>query len=170
MIFKIYQQIKSLSPNSPYSASKASADLLVRAYYKSFDLPINITCSSNNYGPYQFPEKIIPLIIHNSLNDKPLPVYGKCKNIRDWIHVKDNWEAILQVLKNGEIGEIYNIGGDSEINNIDLINKILKTLKKPETLMTFVKDRPGYDLRYAMNHKKITNTLNGEPKIILIKV
>ncbi len=160
-----FTEITSLSPNSPYSASKASADLLVRAYYKTFDLPINITRSSNNYGPYQFPEKLIPLMIHNALNDKPLPVYGEGINIRDWIHVKDNCEAILQVLNYGKIGEIYNIGGDSELQNIDLVKKILKILDKPDSLITFVKDRPGHDLRYAINHEKITNTLNWEPKI-----
>jgi dTDP-glucose 4,6-dehydratase len=154
-----------LAPNSPYSASKASADLLVRAYYKTFDLPINITRTSNNYGPYQFPEKLIPLMIHNALHDKPLPVYGEGKNIRDWIHVNDNCEAILQVIKKGKIGEIYNIGGDSEIQNIDLVKRLLKILNKPETLITFVKDRPGHDLRYAMNHEKITKTLNWKPKI-----
>ena len=160
-----FTETTSLSPNSPYSASKASADLLVKAYYKTFDLPINITRSSNNYGPYQFPEKLIPLMIHNALNDKPLPVYGEGINIRDWIHVKDNCEAILQVLNNGKIGEIYNIGGDSELKNIDLVKKILKILDKPDSLITFVKDRPGHDLRYAMNHEKITKTLKWEPKI-----
>ena len=160
-----FTETTSLTPNSPYSASKASADLLVRAYYKTFDLPINITRSSNNYGPYQFPEKLIPLMIHNALNDKPLPVYGEGINIRDWIHVKDNCEAILQVLNNGKISEIYNIGGDSELKNIDLVKKILKILDKPDSLIIFVKDRPGHDLRYAINHKKITNTLNWEPKI-----
>jgi len=160
-----FVETTALAPNSPYSASKASADLLVRAYYKTFDVPIIITRCSNNYGPYQFPEKLIPLMIHNALNNKPLPVYGEGINIRDWIHVADHCEAILEVLKLGKIGEIYNIGGDSEIRNIDLIKKLLKILDKPESLITFIEDRPGHDLRYAMNHEKITKMLNWEPKI-----
>jgi len=156
-----------LAPNSPYSASKASADLLVRAYYKTYNLPINITRCSNNYGPYQFPEKLIPLMINNALKDKDLPIYGKGINIRDWIHVKDHCVAILKVLLEGKIGEIYNVGGDSELANIDLIKKLLKILNKPESLITFVKDRPGHDLRYAINHEKITKELNWKPKIKL---
>lgn len=156
-----------LSPNSPYSASKASADLLVRAYYKSFNLPVNITRCSNNYGPYQFPEKLIPLMINNALNNKKLPVYGKGINVRDWIHVKDHCKAILMVLLEGEIGEIYNIGGDSEVANIDLVKDLLKILDKPESLITFVTDRPGHDLRYAINHDKITKDLSWKPKIKL---
>jgi len=156
-----------LAPNSPYSASKASADLLVRAYYKSFNLPVNITRCSNNYGPYQFPEKLIPLMINNALNNKKLPVYGKGINVRDWIHVKDHCKAILMVLLEGEIGEIYNIGGDSEVANIDLVKDLLKILDKPESLITFVTDRPGHDLRYAINHDKITKDLSWKPKIKL---
>ena len=154
-----------LAPNSPYSASKASADLLVNAYYKTFGLPINITRCSNNYGPYQFPEKVIPLMINNALNNKELPVYGKGINIRDWIYVLDHCKAILKVLLNGRIGEIYNIGGASEMANIDLVKKILNKLDKPESLITFVKDRPGHDLRYAINHNKITKELNWKPEI-----
>ncbi len=153
-----------LTPNSPYSASKASADLLVRAYNHTFDLPVNITRCSNNYGPFQFPEKLIPLMIHNAQNNKSLPIYGQGINIRDWIYVIDHCEAILKVLIDGKIGEIYNIGGDSEVKNIDLIKKILKILKKPESLITYVKDRPGHDLRYAMNHQKITKELGWVPK------
>ncbi len=160
-----FVETSTLSPNNPYSASKASADLLVRAYHKTFDLPINITRCSNNYGPYQFPEKLIPLMIHNALNNRQLPVYGEGLNIRDWIHVNDHCEAILQVLKSGKIGEVYNIGGDSEIRNIDLIKKLLNILDKPESLITFIKDRPGHDLRYAINHEKITKMLNWKPKI-----
>ncbi len=154
-----------LAPNSPYSASKASADLLVNAYYKTFGLPVNITRCSNNYGLYQFPEKFIPLMITNALNNKKLPVYGKGINIRDWIYVEDHCKAILEVLLNGRIGETYNIGGDSEIANIDLVKIILKHLNKPESLITFVKDRPGHDLRYAINHDKITRELNWKPNI-----
>jgi len=160
-----FTETTPLSPNSPYSASKASADLLVRAYYKTFHLPINITRCSNNYGPYQFPEKLIPLMINNALNDKDLPVYGKGLNVRDWIHVKDHCKAIFKVLLDGKLGKIYNIGGDSEMANIDLVKKLLKILDKPESLITFVKDRPGHDLRYAIDHQKITDNLNWKPKI-----
>ncbi|MEE9379284.1 MAG: dTDP-glucose 4,6-dehydratase [Candidatus Lokiarchaeia archaeon] len=159
-----FTEYTSLSPNSPYSASKASADLLVIAYYKTFALPINITRCSNNYGPYQFPEKVIPLMINNALNNKELPIYGKGINIRDWIYVLDHCKAILKVLLNGRIGEIYNIGGNFEIANIDLVKKILNRLDKPESLITFVRDRPGHDLRYAINHNKITKELNWKPE------
>ena len=162
-----FTETTPLSPNSPYSASKASADLLVRSYNKTFDLPINITRCSNNYGPYQFPEKLIPLMINNALNDKELPIYGKGLNVRDWIHVKDHCKAIVKVLLGGKAGEIYNIGGDSEIANLDLIKRLLKILNKPESLITFVKDRPGHDLRYAIDHQKISNTLNWKPEIDL---
>ncbi len=155
----------SLTPNSPYSASKASADLLVSAYHKTFGLPINITRCSNNYGSYQFPEKLIPLMINNALNNKELPIYGEGINIRDWIFVTDHCAAILKILLNGRIGETYNIGGDSEIANIDLVKRILRQLDKPESLITFVKDRPGHDLRYAINHNKITRELNWKPEI-----
>jgi len=160
-----FSESTRLSPNSPYSASKASADLLVNSYYKTYDLPVNITRCSNNYGPYQFPEKLIPLMINNALNDKELPIYGKGLNIRDWVHVEDHCSAILKVLLEGAIGEIYNIGGDSEVSNIDLVKQLLKILKKPEHLIKFVKDRPGHDLRYAVNHIKITEELNWRPKI-----
>ena len=160
-----FSEFTRLSPNSPYSASKASADLLVNSYYKTFDLPVNITRCSNNYGPYQFPEKLIPLMVNNALNDKELPIYGKGLNVRDWIHVEDHCSAILKVLLEGKIGEIYNIGGDSEFSNIDLVKRILKILEKPRNLIKFVKDRPGHDLRYAINHTKITEELNWRPKI-----
>lgn len=162
-----FDENHQLAPNSPYSASKASADLLVRAYYKSFNLPVNITRCSNNYGPYQFPEKLIPLMINNALSNKKLPVYGKGINVRDWIHVKDHCKAILMVLLEGKIGEIYNVGGDSEVANIDLVKDLLKILDKPESLITFVTDRPGHDLRYAINHDKITKDLNWRPEIKL---
>ena len=160
-----FTEQSSLTPNSPYSASKASADLLVNAYYNTFGLPINITRCSNNYGYYQFPEKLIPLMINNALNNKELPVYGKGINVRDWIHVTDHCAAILKILVDGKIGEIYNIGGDCEIANIDLVKKLLKQLDKPESLITFVKDRPGHDLRYAINHEKITRELSWKPEI-----
>ena len=160
-----FTERSQLSPNSPYSASKASADLIVKAYYKTFNLPINITRCSNNYGSYQFPEKLIPLMINNALNDKNLPVYGKGVNIRDWIHVIDHCSAVLKVLLNGKNGEVYNIGGDSEISNINLIKKLLTILNKPESLITFVRDRPGHDLRYAINHEKMTKELKWTPKI-----
>ncbi|MFX1277499.1 MAG: dTDP-glucose 4,6-dehydratase [Promethearchaeota archaeon] len=160
-----FTETNPLFPNSPYSASKASADLLVHSYHKTYNIPIVITRCSNNYGPYQFPEKLIPLMINNALNDKELPVYGKGINIRDWIHVEDHCSAILKILLEGRIGNVYNIGGDSEKSNINLIKLLLKILNKPETLIAFVKDRPGHDLRYAINHQKITNELNWKPKI-----
>ena len=153
-----------VSPNSPYAASKASADLLLNSYYKTYNFPVVISRCSNNYGPYQFPEKVIPLMINNALNNKELPVYGEGINVRDWIHVTDHCKAILKVLLEGKIGEIYNIGGDSELANIDLVKKILKQLDKSESLITFIKDRPGHDLRYAINHEKITKELNWKPK------
>ena len=156
-----------LSPNSPYSASKASADLLVFSYHKTFNLNINITRCSNNYGPYQFPEKLIPLMINNAINNKELPVYGEGINIRDWIYVLDHCTAILEVLLKGKSGEVYNIGGNSETRNIDLVKELLKRLDKPESLITFVKDRPGHDLRYAINHEKITKELGWKPTIKL---
>ena len=162
-----FTELTRLSPNSPYSASKASADLLVNSYYKTFDLPVNITRCSNNYGPYQFPEKLIPLMINNAMNDEDLPIYGEGINIRDWIYVDDHCEAVLKVLLEGKIGEVYNIGGDSEIANLDLVIKLLQILEKPESLIKFVKDRPGHDLRYAINHEKITKELNWQPKINL---
>jgi len=156
-----------LFPNSPYSASKASADLLVRAYFKTYNLPINITRCSNNYGPYQFPEKLIPLMIYNALKDEKLPIYGEGRNVRDWIYVHDHCIAILKVLLDGRIGEIYNIGGDSEINNISIVKKLLQIIDKPESLISFVKDRPGHDLRYAIDHTKITDELNWKPLVKL---
>ncbi len=160
-----FKETSRLTPNSPYSASKASADLLIRSYYKTFGLPVNITRCSNNYGPYQFPEKLIPLMINNALNGKNLPVYGDGTNVRDWIHVKDHCSAILKVLLKGKAGETYNIGGDSELNNLELVKQILKVVDKPESLITFVKDRPGHDLRYAINHDKISRELNWKPEI-----
>lgn len=152
-----------LLPNSPYSASKASADLLVRAYGQTFGLPVNITRCSNNYGPYQFPEKLIPLMVHNALLDKPLPVYGDGMQVRDWLHVEDHCAAITAVLERGLVGEVYNIGGSSERTNLELIRLILRELEKSEDLITYVQDRPGHDRRYAIDHTKITETLSWSP-------
>lgn len=153
-----------LAPNSPYSASKAGADLIVRAYHETFNLPINITRCSNNYGPYQFPEKLIPLMINNALNNKKLPVYGDGKNVRDWLHVHDHCTAIDLVLHKGKIGEVYNIGGNNEKENIDIIKLILKDLKKSEDLIEYVEDRLGHDRRYAIDSTKIQEELGWKPK------
>ncbi len=153
-----------LAANSPYSASKAGADLLVRAYHETFDLPINITRCSNNYGPYHFPEKLIPLMIINALNDKELPIYGDGLNIRDWLHVEDHCQAIDLVLHKGRNGEVYNVGGNNERTNIDIVKTILKQLNKPESLMKFVKDRPGHDRRYAIDASKLRTELGWSPK------
>ena len=153
-----------LAANSPYSASKAGADLLVRAYHETFNLPVNITRCSNNYGPFHFPEKLIPLMIINALNDKELPIYGDGLNIRDWLHVEDHCQAIDLVLHKGRNGEVYNVGGNNERTNIDIVKTILKHLNKPESLMKFVKDRPGHDRRYAIDATKLRNELGWSPK------
>lgn len=144
-----------LSPNSPYAASKASADLLVRSYYATYKFPVLITRSSNNFGPYQYPEKLIPLFVTNAIDNLPLPVYGDGMNVRDWLYVTDNCEAIDAVLQSGEIGGIYNIGGGNEKTNLEITNRILKRLGKPEKLIMFVKDRPGHDRRYSIGCSKI---------------
>jgi dTDP-glucose 4,6-dehydratase len=146
-----------ISPNSPYSASKASADLLVKAYYETYELPINITRCSNNYGRYQHPEKLIPKIITNALRDIEIPVYGDGLNIRDWIHVEDHCEAIDLILHMGKFGEVYNIGSYNEMTNIDIVKAILKYLDKPESLIKYVEDRKGHDKRYAIEAQKIIN-------------
>ncbi len=153
-----------LQPNSPYSASKAAADLLVRAYHHTFGMFTLITRCSNNYGPYQFPEKLIPLMINNALADKQLPVYGDGKNIRDWIYVEDHCRGILATLERGKAGEVYNFGGNAEVANLALVKLLLATLSKSERLITFVKDRPGHDLRYAMNFAKAQAELNWQPR------
>lgn len=152
-----------LMPNSPYSASKANADLLVRAYNQTFGTPVNITRCSNNYGPYQFPEKLIPLMINNCLKEKELPIYGDGRQVRDWLHVSDHCTAIDAVLHKGKDGEIYNIGGNNEKNNLDIVKLIINTLGKSEGLIKHVKDRPGHDRRYAMDNTKITTELGWEP-------
>ena len=159
----MFSETTPLAPNNPYSASKASADFMVQAYYKTYGLPVNITRCCNNYGPYQFPEKLIPLMIHNAQNNIKLPVYGDGMQVRDWLHVKDHCAAIAAVLKKGRVGEIYNIGGNQEKTNLDTVRLILSELNKPEDLITFVKDRPGHDRRYAIDHTKITTELGWGP-------
>lgn len=160
----LFMETTPLSPNSPYSASKAGSDLLVRAYHETFGLPVNITRCSNNYGPYQFPEKLIPLMIANALNDKSLPVYGDGLNIRDWLYVEDHCSAIDLVLHKGVNGEVYNVGGNNERTNIQIVQTILKELGKPESLIQYVKDRPGHDRRYGIDATKIRTELGWTPK------
>lgn len=150
--------------SSPYSASKASADLLVLAYHRTFGLPVTVSRCSNNYGPYHFPEKLIPLVIKKALADEPIPVYGKGANVRDWLHVYDHCTAIDLIVRKGRDGEIYNIGGHNERTNLEVVKRILKELEKPESLITFVKDRAGHDLRYAMDPTKIMTELGWRPK------
>ena len=153
-----------LHTSSPYSASKASADLLVMAYYRTYKLPVTISRCSNNYGPYQFPEKLIPLIIKKANNNEKLPIYGKGENVRDWLHVLDHCSAIDLIIRNGKVGEVYNIGGHNERTNLEVVKTILKVLGKPESLITFVTDRPGHDQRYAIDPQKITTELGWKPK------
>ena len=153
-----------LLPNSPYSASKASADMIVRAYHETFCMPVNITRCSNNYGPYQFPEKLIPLMINNCLKEKDLPVYGDGMQVRDWLHVSDHCSAIDIVLHKGVDGEVYNIGGNNEKANIEIVKLIIMALGKSESLIKYVKDRPGHDRRYAIDNSKITTQLGWKPE------
>ena len=150
--------------SSPYSSSKAGADLLVMAYYRTYGLPVTISRCSNNYGPYHFPEKLIPLMIANALNDKPLPVYGKGENVRDWLYVLDHCKAIDLIIHKGRIGEVYNVGGHNEMANIDIVKLICKKLGKPESLITFVADRKGHDMRYAIDPTKIHSELGWLPE------
>lgn len=150
----LFKEDNPIKTSSPYSASKASADLLVLAYARTFGLPITISRCSNNYGPYQFPEKLIPVVISKALNNEPIPVYGKGENVRDWIHVHDHNVGVDLILKKGIDGEIYNLGGHSERTNLEVVKTILKQLGKPESLITFVTDRPGHDLRYAIDSTK----------------
>ena len=152
-----------LHTSSPYSASKASADLLVFAYHRTFGLPITISRCSNNYGPYHFPEKLIPLMISRALNDEQLPVYGNGENVRDWLHVYDHCAAIDLILHKGKVGEVYNVGGHNERTNLEVVKTILKALNKPESLITYVKDRPGHDLRYAIDPQKLETELGWKP-------
>lgn len=150
--------------SSPYSSSKAGADLLVQAYYRTYGLPITISRCSNNYGPYHFPEKLIPLMIANCLNDKPLPVYGEGLNVRDWLYVEDHCKAIDLIVHKGRIGEVYNVGGHNEMRNIDIVKLVIHELGKSEDLITYVTDRKGHDLRYAIDPTKIHNELGWLPE------
>ena len=154
-----------VTASSPYSASKASADLLAMAYHRTYGLPVTISRCSNNYGPYQFPEKLIPLMISRALNDETLPVYGTGENVRDWLYVEDHCRAIDMILENGITGEVYNIGGHNERSNLDVVKTILRYLDKPESLITFVGDRKGHDLRYAIDPEKIHNKLGWLPSV-----
>ncbi|MCD4779580.1 MAG: dTDP-glucose 4,6-dehydratase [Candidatus Omnitrophica bacterium] len=160
-----FTETTPLAPNSPYSASKAGSDLIVRAYFETYGFPTIITRCSNNYGPYQFPEKLIPLMITNAFDDLHLPVYGDGMNVRDWLFVEDHCRAIMTVLEKGKDGETYNIGGNNEWHNIDIVKLILKILNKPLTLIQYVTDRPGHDRRYAIDAAKIKHELGWEPTI-----
>lgn len=160
----LFTEATPLHTSSPYSASKASADLLVHAYYRTYSLPVTISRCSNNYGPYQFPEKLIPLMIANAWNDKPLPVYGTGENVRDWLYVEDHCRAIDLIIQKGEVGEIYNVGGHNEMRNIDIVRLICQKLGKPESLITFITDRKGHDLRYAISPDKICQNLGWFPE------
>jgi dTDP-glucose 4,6-dehydratase len=156
-----------LRPSSPYSASKAGADLLVLSYVRTYKFPALITRSSNNYGPYQFPEKFLPLMITNAINDKQLPIYGDGKQQRDWLHVEDNCRGILDVLQKGKIGEVYNIGGLHIEENLTMARRLLRLVGKPEALLSYVQDRPGHDRRYALDCAKIKTELGWSPQISL---
>ena len=159
-----FTETTPLHTSSPYSASKASADLLVLAYHRTYGLPVTISRCSNNYGPYHFPEKLIPLMIINALHDKPLPVYGDGANVRDWLYVEDHCSAIDLIIRHGREGEVYNVGGHNEKSNLDVVKIILKALGKSEDLITFVKDRPGHDRRYAIDPTKIHSELGWLPQ------
>jgi dTDP-glucose 4,6-dehydratase len=159
----LFTEETPIHTSSPYSASKASSDLLVQAYHRTFKLPVTISRCSNNYGPYQFPEKLIPLMIANALNDKPLPVYSKGENVRDWLYVRDHCVAIDLIVRKGKVGEVYNIGGHNERTNLEVVKTIIRELGKSEELITFVTDRPGHDRRYAIDPTKISSELGWEP-------
>lgn len=160
----LFTESTPITASSPYSASKASADLLALAYCRTFALPVTISRCSNNYGPYQFPEKLIPLMIANALSDKPLPVYGKGENVRDWLYVDDHCKAIDLIIRKGTVGEVYNIGGHNEMRNIDIVKLICKALDKPESLIAYVADRKGHDRRYAIDPTKIHGALGWLPE------
>ncbi|SHN11381.1 dTDP-glucose 4,6-dehydratase [Halanaerobium congolense] len=162
----MFTEETSITTSSPYSASKASADLLVEAYHRTFGLPVTVSRCSNNYGPYQFPEKLIPLMISKALAEEELPVYGKGENVRDWLYVEDHCRAIDLILHEGQEGEVYNVGGHNERSNLEVVKTILDELDKPESLITFVEDRAGHDLRYAIDPTKISNELGWEPTIL----
>lgn len=161
-----FTETTPLAPNSPYSASKASADLLCRAYHHTFGVDVVITRCSNNYGPFQFPEKLIPLMIANAMDDRELPVYGDGRNVRDWLHVRDHCRAIDVVMRRGRSGEVYNVGGNSERENIEVVKALLDHLGKPHDLITYVTDRPGHDRRYAIDATKIREELGWEPRVV----
>ena len=160
----LFTEETPIHTSSPYSASKAAADLLVLAYFRTYGLPVTLSRCSNNYGPYQYPEKIVPLMILNCLHDKPLPVYGEGLNVRDWLYVEDHCKAIDLIIRFGKPGEVYNIGGHNEMRNIDVVRLICQTLHKPETLITYVTDRKGHDLRYAIDPTKISRELDWLPE------
>jgi dTDP-glucose 4,6-dehydratase len=154
-----------LNPSSPYSASKAGSDLLARSYYVTYRMPVSITRASNNYGPHQFPEKLIPLMIANALEERPLPVYGDGMQIRDWLYVDDHCRGLLAVLRKGRAGEIYNIGGNRSLPNLEVVHKLLAATGKPESLIQYVQDRPGHDRRYALSSEKLTRETGWEPRV-----
>lgn len=160
----LFTEQTPIAPSSPYSASKASSDLLALAYAHTFQLPVVVTRCSNNYGPYQFPEKLIPLMIANALRDRPLPVYGDGMNVRDWIHVEDHCRGLLAALEQGKPGEVYNLGASSERHNIHIVKQVLRLLQKPESLIQYVKDRPGHDRRYAIDSSKAQRELGWAPR------
>jgi dTDP-glucose 4,6-dehydratase len=160
----LFTEVTTLDPSSPYSASKASSDLLALAYARTFKLPVVVSRCSNNYGPYQFPEKLIPLMIANGIRDLPLPVYGDGMNVRDWIHVEDHARGLLAAFENGEDGHIYNFGASSERHNLDIVRQVLQLLRKPESLIRYVKDRPGHDRRYAIDASKAMSFLGWHPR------
>lgn len=160
----LFTEETPLCASSPYSASKASADLLVMSYHKTFGLPVSVSRCSNNYGPYQFPEKLIPLIIMRAMSNEQIPIYGKGENVRDWIFAKDHCNAIDKIIRSGRAGEIYNIGANNERSNLEIVSTVLEKLKKPKSLISFVKDRPGHDLRYAVNSSKIQQELGWRAK------
>ncbi len=160
----LFTEESPLAPSSPYSASKAASDLLALSYAHTFGLPVVVTRCSNNYGPYQFPEKLIPLMVANALRDEPLPVYGDGMNVRDWIHVEDHCRGLLAALESGEDGEVYNFGASSERHNLDIVKRVLSLLGKPESLIRFVKDRPGHDRRYAIDASKAHARLGWAPR------
>lgn len=161
----LFSEESPIRPSSPYSASKAAADLLVQAYHRTYGLPVTVSRCSNNYGPYQHEEKLIPLMITHARKEKLLPVYGEGKNIRDWIYVEDHCRAVDMILRKGKDGEVYNVGGHNERRNIDIVTLICKTLGKPESLITYVTDRKGHDLRYAIDAEKIESELGWKPKM-----
>ena len=160
----LFTEETPLHTSSPYSSSKAAADLLVLSYHRTYGLPVTVSRCSNNYGPYQFPEKLIPLMISSALRDQPLPVYGQGRNVRDWLYVEDHCKAIDLILRQGRTGEVYNVGGHNEMRNIDIVRLICRELGKPESLITYVEDRKGHDLRYAIDPEKIRRELGWAPE------